>query len=82
MVIYIKAIHVLIDCRSFAVKRTTNTEFISIAVSTPARRRIALLVDIHTVTVRTKLNRGGFLGLRINQTSLDISTIQHDALAV
>lgn len=47
-----------------------------------AGRRVALLVDIDTATVRIELNRGGFLGLRINQTSLDISTIQNDTLAV
>lgn len=69
-----KAIHMLIDCRSFADKRTDEYKIhIRCGLTAPAGRRVALLVDIHTVTVRTELNRGGFLGLRINQTGLDIS---------
>lgn len=71
-----KAIHMLIDCRSFADKRTDEYKIhIRCGLTAPAGRRVALLVDIHTVTVRTELNRGGFLGLRINQTGLDISTV-------
>lgn len=55
---------------------------IIVRLTASAGRRVALLVDIDTATVRTELNRGGFLRLRINQTSLDISIIQNDALAV